>query len=236
MPQRQSAGQSGGVVQPPKVKKHKPNRNKVGLDPVPPDKHCNGQKSNGSGNLCRMPAGYRTSHLGFGRCIHHGGKTPSGTKAAIKQMVHASIGSYAGVELDIDPIDALLGEVRRTAGHVAWLQERISEWTMDVSVEMTETHSTWLQVYQYERMHLARTSKIAIDAGVAQRQVALAESQGQLLASAISQILDGLGLSADQKAMVPELVPQVLRAIAVRADKPASPPADPTIRWENTRV
>lgn len=206
-------------------------RNKLGIPAVPPDKFCNGQKTDGSGNLCRMPAGYRTSHAGFGRCIHHGGKTEAGTKAAIKQM-HAA-GSFAGVELDVDPIEALLGEVRRTAGHVSWLQDKIALWTMDTDEEMPAAHTAWLQVYQYERMHLARTAKIAIDAGVAQRQVALAESQGQLLAQAINQILDGLRLTADQKQLVPELVPQVLRAIAVRVD---NSPADPPIRWESTRV
>lgn len=206
-------------------------RNQSGIPAVPPDKFCNGQKTDGSGNLCHMPAGYRTSHGGFGRCIHHGGKTEAGTKAAIKQM-HAA-GSFAGVELDVDPIEALLGEVRRTAGHVSWLQERISLWSMEVNDEMPAAHTAWLQIYQYERMHLARTAKIAIDAGVAQRQVALAESQGQLLAQAINQILDGLRLTADQKQLVPELVPQVLRAIAVRVE---NPPTNPPVRWENARV
>jgi len=206
-------------------------RNATDQPPVPPDKHCNGRKTDGSGNLCRMPAGYRTSHSGFGRCIHHGGKTEAGTKAAVKQM-HRE-GSFGGAELDIDPIEALLGEVRRTAGHVAWLQERISLWHMDTDDEMPAVQATWLQVYQYERMHLARTAKIAIDAGVAQRQVALAESQGQLLAQAINQILTGLNLTSDQKQLVPDLVPQVLRAIAVRTD---SEPTQTPIRWENARV
>lgn len=200
--------------------------------PVPADtKHCNGKKTDRSGNLCRMPAGYRTSHPGFGRCIHHGGKTPAGTKAAVKLM-HAS-GSFGGTELDVDPIEALLGEVRRTAGHVAWLQERISLWTMEPNEDMPAKQSVWLQVYQYERMHLARVAKIAIDAGVAQRQVALAESQGQLLAQAVNQILTGLQLTNDQKALVPDIVPQVLRAIATRQE---NPPIDPTTRWENARV
>jgi len=188
-------------------------------------------KTDGSGNLCRMPAGYRTSHAGFGRCIHHGGNTETGNKAAVRHM-HES-GSFAGTELDTDPIEALLGEVRRTAGHVAWLQERISLWTMNTDDEMPAAHSTWLLVYQYERRHLAHTAKLALDAGVAQRQVVLAEQQGELLARAVNQILDGLHLSSEQKQLVPELVPAVLRAIAVRVD---SPPANPAVRWENTRV
>lgn len=205
--------------------------NKQGIPPVPPDTRCNGQKTDGSGNLCRMPAGYRTNHAGFGRCVHHGGNTESGTKSAIRIM-HES-GSFIGAELDTDPIEALLGEVRRTAGHIAWLQERLSLWTMSTDEEMPAAQATWLLVYQYERRHLAHTAKIAIDAGVAQRQVALAEQQGTLLALAVNQILDGLRLSPEQKMLVPELVPAVLRAVSVRTD---SPPADPTVRWENTRV
>ena len=51
----------------------------------PTDQKCLAQKANApEGDLCQQPAGYRTTHLGFGRCFRHAGSTPNGVKAAEK--------------------------------------------------------------------------------------------------------------------------------------------------------
>lgn len=73
----------------------------------------------------------------------------------------------------------------------------------------------WLYLYREERGHLARVAKMCIDAGVAQRLVTLAEDQGRILASAIRAVLSALNLSAEQAALVPQIVPPVLRAVAL---------------------
>jgi hypothetical protein len=65
-----------------------------------------------------------------------------------------------------------------------------------------------------ERDRCARFAKLALDAGIAERQVRLAEAQGALVASAVQRILDALGLSAEQRALVPVVVPRELRAVA----------------------
>lgn len=72
----------------------------------------------------------------------------------------------------------------------------------------------WLYLYREERMHLAKVAKMAIDAGVAQRLVSIAEDQGRILASAIRAVLGAIGLSAEQAALVPQVVPPILRAVA----------------------
>ncbi|RMI47594.1 hypothetical protein EBO15_01450 [Actinomadura harenae] len=72
----------------------------------------------------------------------------------------------------------------------------------------------WMELYQSERVHLARVAKAALDAGVAERQVRLAEQQGELLAGAINRILDGLNLSSEQWARVADVVPRELRAVS----------------------
>lgn len=50
--------------------------------------------------------------------------------------------------------------------------------------------------------------------GIAERQVRLAEAQGLLLAGAIKRILDALSLTPQQRALVAQVVPRELRAIA----------------------
>lgn len=76
----------------------------------------------------------------------------------------------------------------------------------------------WLYLYREERGHLARVAKMALDAGVAQRLVSLAEDQGRILATALRVVLQALHLSEEQQAMIPLIVPPVLRAVA--ADQP----------------
>lgn len=76
----------------------------------------------------------------------------------------------------------------------------------------------WLYLYREERAHLARVSKMCIDAGVAQRLVSIAEDQGRILASAIRAVLGALSLTPEQQALIPIIVPPILRAVA--ADQP----------------
>lgn len=76
----------------------------------------------------------------------------------------------------------------------------------------------WLTLYREERQHMVKTAKMTIDAGVAQRIVSIAEDQGRVLASAIRAVLAALQLSSSQSAMVPHVVPPILRAIA--SDQP----------------
>lgn len=78
----------------------------------------------------------------------------------------------------------------------------------------------WLTVYRDERAHLTRTAKMCIDAGVATRLVAIAEDQGRILSSAVRTILTALNLTPEQAALVPSIVPQVLRAVATDSPIP----------------
>lgn len=52
-----------------------------------------------AGSPCGNPAGYKTDHLGFGRCHLHGGATPNGVKAAEKEAA----AWRARLEAEIDP-------------------------------------------------------------------------------------------------------------------------------------
>lgn len=71
----------------------------------------------------------------------------------------------------------------------------------------------WLMLYREERAHAARVSKMAIDAGLAERMVRIAENQGKMLALAIKAVLAALGLTPDQERLIPQIVPPILRQI-----------------------
>lgn len=143
---------------------------------------------------------------------------------------------------DLGPHEVLLEEVRRSVAMVRWIEERIANWNIvdlatlrDLPTDAkdrelaglpalqtetfkgtpmaTDAHS-WLIVYRDERAHMIRVSKLAIDSGVQERLVRIAEQQGEMLTVAIRAILAALSLSPEQQELVPQVVPQILRQIA----------------------
>ena len=162
---------------------------------------------------CELAAGWGTDHVGFGNCKRHLGNTPNGIKAAQKKMAAAAVVTY-GLPREIEPGAALLEEIWRTAGHVDWLEGKVREtedadlvWgiTMDkfggkdAGVTSEAKPSVWLELYRKERSHLVDVCRIAIAAGIAERQVRLAEQQGKIIAQVIRGTLSDIGVKDTPK-------------------------------------
>lgn len=189
-----------------------------------------------TGEHCSQAAGFQTDHPGYGQCRIHGGITPAGKKAAARQAGREIIQAVKfGGDLNITNVtaeQALIEEVRRSTAMVRWLEERIGTWDYDDSEGavmgglprmvgetyrggMTITdQQAWMIVYREERAHAAKVAKMAIDAGIAERMVRIAEDQGIMLGTAIKAVLDALNLNPRQAKLVPQVVPQILRAIS----------------------
>jgi hypothetical protein len=106
-----------------------------------------------------------------------------------------------------------LGEVSIPAGVRALIGHKY-DLTRDGDPVATSEAVRGLAVYEAEWTdRLGRLCKLALDAGIAERQVRLAEQQGALVADAIDRILAALGLSEEQRALVPVVVPRELRAV-----------------------
>jgi hypothetical protein len=172
-------------------------------------------------------------------CSAHGGQAPQvKAKAAgriAEEQARKAVETY-GLPRDISPTDALLEEVRYSAGHVAWLRARVAELEADSLVwgitEEAEKNATefagtdvtrsaavnvWLDLYFRERKHLLDLTKTAISVGIEERRVRLAEAQGSLMNDVIRRILARLSLSPDQSALLPVVVPEELRRAAAMA-------------------
>ncbi|WP_024817085.1 hypothetical protein [Arthrobacter sp. 31Y] len=238
-----------------------------------PGQAVNGKTICGAKNKKADPCGLSPAP-GATRCGRHGGNSPQAKKAAERRVAEEQAKAELergvrtlGLPIDIDPGKALLDEIHWTAGHVAWLREKVQEldavktltrgtedrttWTKDGDSEFHEgsnesgnpnAHSLvwgqteyrdktggedagqtvveqaginiWYQLYLKEREHLAKVCALALKAGIEERKVKLAESQGALVADVIRRILAALNLSPAQQAMVPEIVPQQLRLLA----------------------
>jgi hypothetical protein len=72
---------------------------------------------------------------------------------------------------------------------------------------------TWLSLYDRERDRLAKLCVDALNAGVQERRVRMAEQDGARFNDALRAILGDLDLTPEQAARLPQVVPARLRAL-----------------------
>lgn len=217
-----AAGHDRNVCRARKHNKQRPGA-KTGKNPI---------YDNRGNELCTRPAGWGTDHPGVGPCKLHGGNTSNHVTAAIVTQAKSAVVTF-GLPREIDPRDALLEEVYRAAGIVDFLREQVQKlqaeevvWGKAEEVEkqagefpgVDVTHkagvNVWVELYAKERKHLVDVCKAAIQAGIEERRVRLAEQQGSLLANVIKAILGDLDLSPEQAARAPQVAARHLRAVA----------------------
>lgn len=160
----------------------------------------------------------RAASPGLTVCYYHGAATTRSRAAAGRRLALAAaeraVATF-GLPINIDPGTALLQEVQRAAGVVAYLATQVAAldpedvvWgkTADRDGEHGYTEykaapNMWVILYGEWSDRLTRTSKAALDAGVAERVVRIEERRGELLGNLIAAILDDpdLGLNPDQQ-------------------------------------
>lgn len=183
-----------------------------------------GAKKRAANGTCGKPAGWGTPN-DTGPCKLHGGLTPNHLKAAEKEKANRALVTY-GLPREIDPHTALIEELHRTAGHVAYLQQIVAELTHDSDKVgeselkqyqvgengVIERPAVWIEMYHQERKHFARVAKDCISAGIEERRVRIAEEQGQMFAKTMRAILEDLGHDPTDKR-VRDTMGRHLRAV-----------------------
>lgn len=116
-----------------------------------------------------------------------------------------------GAERDINPYIALLEEVRRSAGHVQWLNWKVESAPTDD--DLLNTHVGWLKLYIKEREHLVKVCETAVRLGLEERVVRMEERKAELMARAFIAALEELGLPAEYMERAPAALRRQLLAI-----------------------
>lgn len=191
------------------------------------------------GSRCVRPAGWGTDHLGTGRCRNHGGASPQAQLAGVVQLARREA-SVMGAPLDVDPIKAILECIAIVAGEVQYCSARIAELeeheaagkavlvverplkdmggAEDPSVTVEERREQapglhiWIVARREAMDRLVQYSNVAIKAGIAERQVSLAEQQGELIARVLRGVLVDLGIHDHPE--VPTVVRRHLALVA----------------------
>lgn len=152
-------------------------------------------------------------------CKRHGGHAPQVVAAAERRRKVAAAEQAAdtyGLPRDVPADVALVEEMHRAAGHVSWLGALIAGLDVDGLTQWGESGrqaSVWLDLYHRERKQLHLVAKDIVGLKLAEREVQVAEQQGAMLAAVIGRVLDSLDLTAEQRALVGEVVPRELRAV-----------------------
>lgn len=183
---------------------------------------------------CGQYAGAGTDHRGFGRCSQHGGNTERGKRLAFIEKcaadaVHEAVEEQGGLEIEnalgqlygivaeITPDKALEAELWRTNGAVLQIQDLIQR-VGPGELEMLPHGRVLKDLYEKERDRLVKISKIMIDIGFAEREVAASEVFAGTMQAVIMAVLEGLQLTPDQSTLAPQVIRRVLEIEAARLD------------------
>lgn len=104
----------------------------------------------------------------------------------------------------VEGSDGSLSIKKVPTGDAFWGVNHEGEMVPHIYVQLLKT---WSERFE-------RACKTALDAGVAERQVRLAESEGELVATAIKGILSSLNLTPEQWSIAPKVVAAQLRQIS----------------------
>ena len=199
--------------------------------------------SEGKRRVCHKPAGWGTKHVGMGPCRLHGGNLPGVAAKAVRDLATQPakmLGTPVDIgpsEALLKELSETAGIVAWLRGMVQQLEsnddlvwgmvEEVVEPTIrdtDGQTIIRETSgkyraqaSIWYTLLMQERQHLVRVCEAAIKAGVSERIVQAYENvHGQVAEvymGMFERVLLRLGLTPEQKALVPSAVVAEVQAI-----------------------
>jgi hypothetical protein len=144
----------------------------------------------------------------------------SESKNTLKSWLERVDDRFMGSPIDVHPHEALLHALRVTAGEVAYCDEQIRKlqedelferpaetyyaqmpsgaWQLIEEKRDAEVISRWVQLRDGSLDRMAKYSKMALDVGIEERTVQLAERQAELVTRFFESVLDELELTPEQ--------------------------------------
>ena len=168
------------------------------------DRFCDAKKRQGEGH-CERPAGWGTSHPGYGRCKLHGGSTQTGTVAAQKAEAAAEA-KKLGLTVATTPTAALSDALNRayadvlvTGAKAASLDE--TGWKQH-DRQGFEKPSVWVQLYWAALDRYAHLADRCTALGIEAAAVSVVQAHGQEVIELIRLVVRSLAPEAEETQVV----------------------------------
>lgn len=165
-------------------------------------------------------------------CATHGGSAPQVRAAANRRIALRDIESAAvrlGMSVDVDPIDAILEMVAESAANVAAYRMALEDLEITVAADGSAVAvpasydkrggrdpalaHILVEMYNTERDRLVNYSKKALDAGVDERRVRVAEATAQRLGKVIEAAVAACNPTSEERAAALQAAGRVLRQL-----------------------
>jgi len=158
-----------------------------------------GGKLHGRDGTCELPAGWGTSHKGYGRCRKHLGNAPTVAAAAERERIEDQARAQLA-RLDVTPVDNPVAELQKLAGRVLAWEKAIGELVNSLSEIRYESEHGGEQLRaevalleramdRCERV-LVAMARLNID----ERLVRITEKQASIVIDVLKGALDDLGI------------------------------------------
>jgi hypothetical protein len=115
---------------------------------------------------------------------------------------------------DISPWEALLLAVKRAAAWAAFYDTKLGEAPDDDSLRPDGSHHDWVKAAERVNDKLARYSKMAVDAGVAQLLVTQARTQGEEIVRVMNTAIGNASLDEDTEMRLRTALQAALMSMA----------------------
>ncbi|MGH3382674.1 MAG: helix-turn-helix domain-containing protein [Actinoallomurus sp.] len=156
----------------------------------------------------------------YQRIADHLGVTKATAHEAVKRALHDTLAEPAADvrELELARLDAMYDAVIKVleTKHVTVNNGRViyvGDTPLEDDGPVLAAVDRLIKIQERRARLLGLDAKTQHDMGIAEREIKLAEGQGELLASAFFRTLDALDLSPEQQAKAIEVMPGALRAI-----------------------
>lgn len=150
-------------------------------------KICGAAKRNGT--PCTLEAGWGTDHPGEGRCRHHPGEP--GVVATARKL---------GMPEVVTPTQAITGVLSLAVGNLAYVNAKVLE--IDEAELFDSDKYRWVSWQERLMDRVAKYAATAVNMGVAERQVRLAEQQTKLMQRLLEGVMGELELTPEQRRKV----------------------------------
>lgn len=172
------------------------------------------------GRYCKLPAGYQTDHPGVSTCYRHGGNNQEQLTHVGMRLAHHGImepNTRAGDIVQLEPHNALIWAIWIGAGDVAFWNNELAQLDED-DPNFLYNAAKLFKEQRAANKEMRSAAKMALDAGLAERQVMMAERMAGLIADAVQRITGELSLTPQQEALLPDIVRRHLMTMEAPGD------------------